>query len=293
MATRTTRKPRASRSSAIHTDEWGWGSDAVIPLSQLFVEYFDDDPGKNYQRSPTRVEQFIINNYDPLLVGRLIVAAVEKNGKKNFAIIDGATRWRAMQELGMTHAPCVVLGDLTLPQRAEKFLQANTWSKTLRPIDKYRALLAMGDEACLRMQKIFDVFDISVSEGAATKNSLAAIATARNIYNAGGEELLERTLKVISEAWPEARRRYSGSLLGGIAHFLRLDDKRTSEDKLIARLASLETADLARQASDLRTGSGHGGGSHVYIARGVAMFIYGASAKTKWPEKKKENNADD
>jgi len=219
-----------------------------------------------------------------MLVGRLIVAEMNIKNKTKYAVLDGATRMKAMVELGMTHAPCVILKGLTLKQRAEKFLQANSWSKTLRPVQSYHAQLASGNAGALRMQAVFNKLGITVQEGTSGVNTLAAIATAANIYNDGGEDLLERTLRVIQEAWPDAKRKFSGSVIGGVGYFLLRDDGVTDDDKLTARLASLEMSDLMRQASDLHAGVGHGGGSHIYVARGVAIFVYGAKAKTSWPK---------
>jgi len=43
-----TQEPKAKTSNDAET--WGWGKDAVLPLSDMIVEYFEDKPGQFYQR---------------------------------------------------------------------------------------------------------------------------------------------------------------------------------------------------------------------------------------------------
>jgi len=263
--------------------EPGWGENLVLPLYQLFVERYEDNPGRFYQRGLTHVKNNIVSNYFPKAFGRITVVEV---GKGRYAIVDGQNRAEAARELGFSHVPCVVHRGLPLKQRAYLFWYLNTQSRTLRPVQKFHAGVASRDDRSLAVKGVLDRFDVTVVEGGTSINSLSAITTVLNVFNSDGEEMVDRTLHVIVSAWPDDRKRFQNSIIGGVAQFLRLDKEETPDEKLAARLAAYSVVDLNREASTLHQGSGHGGHSHIYVARAIAIFVYGGKAKNTWPEKK-------
>lgn len=272
--------------ATVETNQEGWGENITLPIEQLIVERYEDKPkGGYYQRGVTFVKDKIVENYYGRAFGRVTVVEI---GKDKYAIVDGQNRTEAARELGFTHVPCVVHRGLNLKQRAFLFWHLNTQSKTLRPVQKFHAAVASGDKGALAVKKILDKHEISVVEGTAGLDSLSAITTVIYVFNTGSAELLERTLATIKEAWPEDRRRYQNSIIGGVSHFLKLDNELTPDEKLPTRLAAYTVSDVNRQGSDLHSGVGHGGHSHMYVARGIAMILYGAKAKTKWPEQMKK-----
>jgi hypothetical protein len=260
-----------------------WGEDMALALDELIVERYEDKPGRFYQRGITHVKDSIVENYFPRAFGRVTVVEI---GEDKYAIVDGQNRTEAARELGFTHVPCIVHRNLTLKQRAYLFWHLNTQSKTLRPVQKFHAAVASGDSTALKIKKLLDEFEITVIEGSTSKSSLSAITTVIYVYNTGGEAHLRRTLSIITKAWPDERKRFQNSIIGGISQFLKLDKEQTNDDKLSARLATYSVSDVNKQGSDLHQGVGHGGHSHIYVARGIAIFLYGGKAKNTWPEKK-------
>lgn len=263
-----------------------WGEDTTLPIAQLIVERYEDKPGEFYQRGITHMKDKIVASYFPRAFGRITVAEVSKN---KYAVVDGQNRVEAAREMGFSLVPCVVHRKLSLKQRAHLFWYLNTQARTLRPVQKFHAAVSSGDKGALVINEILDRYGIKVTEGSSGVSSLSAITTVIGVMNAYGAEMVDRTFSVISQAWPDDRKRYQNSIIGGVSQFLRLDHGTTPDEKIAARLAAYTCNDVNRQGSVLHQGSGHGGHSHIYVARGIAIFLYGGKAKNTWPEKKRKD----
>lgn len=261
-----------------------WGKEIVVDLSQLVVERYEEKPGVGYQRALSHKAKQIAENFDESLYGRPVITTVRGTGAgARYAVLDGQNRLAALHLMGMTEGIALLLPPMKPQERADVFHALNTLAKSLRAIDKFRAAHAKGDTAVVEIVSAMDSFNVVATEGSTGVNAIAAVGATLHVYNLGGVELFTRTLEVITESWPTDPRRFTGDIIGGVSTFLHRDHGNTSDANVIARLASIQVSDLQRQASDLRQGMGHGGGSHVYVARGIAIYVYGAKAKNGWP----------
>lgn len=257
-----------------------WGDEIAVPLEQLIVERYEEKPGIWYQRALSHKAKEIAEHFDANLYGRPVITKVRNN---KYAILDGQNRLGALHMMGMSEGPVLLLPSVDAKKRAAIFHELNTLAKSLRAIDKFRAAHAKGDFAVTSIIRTMSEFNVVATEGSTGVNAIAAVGSTIRVYNLGGEELFHRTLSVITQSWPNDPRRLIADIITGVATFLHRDAGKTSDENVVARLASVQVSDLLKQASDLRTTGGHGGGSPVYLARGIAIYLYGAEAKNGWP----------
>lgn len=239
----------------------------MVPVGDLFV---DDD----YQRPLTSFVDAVERDYDPALVGTLIVS--ERNNAK-MAVIDGQTRLEAMVRRGETHAPCLVYHGLTQGQEAQLFGDLQTKRRGMATYLRFRAaLVARQPEAVAIADIVTNAgFELGREE---TRHTVKAIAALEFVYRRDAE-LLARVMTMIARAWPEPEttHRTSAEIIRGLAVFMTRE-KQVSEDRLANRLASITPQTLRHRANALREGSGSGSGSTGYMADAIlGVYMRGRS----------------
>ena len=239
----------------------------VVKLSRLIV----DD---TYQRPLTSFVDKIVNNYDPALVGTLVISG-RAGGK--YAVVDGQTRMEAMKELGLADAPCLVYTGLNQAQEASLFARLQKERRGIHSFHRFRAALVAGEDEPKAIEAI--VNDCGYTIGM-DKGEVGAVASLEYAYRRD-PEVLERTLLIFKEAWPvdpvDATKEFvpDGQLIKGLAYLIangvpgtkrktNIDDQRLAD-----RLRQVTPEQIRRRASALREGVG-GGGSITFIAQALA-----------------------
>lgn len=235
----------------------------VLEVSRLFVD-------ESYQRPLTSLARKIEKNFDPALVGTLIVS---DRGKNRYAIVDGQTRASAILNLSADDraplgVPCLVYHGLTRADEASLFARLQLERRGIASAHRFRAAVVAGDEESIAIEGIAAHAGFPI--GPAGNGNLSAVAALEKVYRRG-PEILERTLKVFKIAWPEVVP--SGDLLRGLGYLLA--HQAVVDDRMIAQLRGVTPDELKRRASALREGMGHGGGSDKYVAQALAA-IYSA-----------------
>jgi hypothetical protein len=220
---------------------------------------------QDYQRPLTTFVETVAREYDPALVGCLIVSE-RANGTTT--IIDGQTRWEAMRRNDEPAAPCLVYMGLTKAQEAQLFADLQTKRRGMATYLRFRAALVAGQEEAVAIAKITTGagFDLSKDE---TPYTVKAIAALENVYRRD-PELLVTVLRVIREAWPDKDVAYrtSGEMIRGLAVFLTRE-RNINTDRLVQRLKGITPQTLRHRANALKEGSGSGGGSPGYMADAI------------------------
>src|SRR3954468_12926784 len=109
----------------------------MVPLDRLTVDI--------YQRPLTTFVDEVTNDYNPALVGTLIVSEREDG---TVAVIDGQTRAEGMRRNSEPAAPCLIYSGLTREDEAELFADLQTKRRGMATYLRFRAtLIARRPEA--------------------------------------------------------------------------------------------------------------------------------------------------
>jgi len=273
----------------------------LVPLDRLFID-------REYQRPLTSFVLTVVKEFDPALVGTLIVS---DRGKDRFAVIDGQTRLEAMIRVAFEDAgieigdwsarktvqrrltelcqsdrenttglvaPCLVYSNLSHEQEADLFADLQTKRRGMATYLRFRAaLVARKDEAVAIAAIVNDAgFELGVEE---TPNTVKAIAALENVYRRD-PALLTTVMQVIAAAWPEpdTEGRASSDMIRGLAIFMRREN-RVNLERLRDRLSATEPRTIRHRANALQEGSGSGtGGRAGYMADAIlGVYMRGKS----------------
>jgi hypothetical protein len=219
----------------------------IVPLEDLRVD-------ESYQRPLTSFWREVSEDFNPALVGTLIVSE-RKNGSK--VIIDGQTRWEAMRARELPGAPCLIYTGLNKAQEAQLFADLQTKRRGMRTYDRFRAQLVAKNPTAMEISSIVEGrgFQLSVNE---TPDTLKAIAAIEHLYRISPEHLGE-VLDLVREVWgvPAGKGTHDGvssAVLRGLSHFTR-EQERLDVDRLKARLRDVTPKLLINQAHQIREGS--------------------------------------
>lgn len=249
---------------------------ALIPLDELFVD-------EQYQRPLSSFSRRIRDNYDPAMIGTLIVSDRSKSRKRpSYAIIDGQTRWVGMQEKESV-APCLVYEGLSRKQEAELFARLQTERRGMATWIRFRAALVSGDSEAAAIAALAQSEGFKVA-GDGDDKGIRSIAALEWLYR---RDLLTDVLRIVRESWGavdgsepravKADTRVRGEILQGLGRFLR-ETKDIDEDRLIRNLSAITPDQLRHRANALREGSGSSGNYSLFI-RDAIVGIYATRSR--------------
>jgi hypothetical protein len=233
----------------------------ILTPSQLMID-------ESYQRPLSRFVETIVENFDPALLQTLAVA----ERRTTYAVIDGQTRLVALRRLGALQVPCLIYSGLTRAQEALLFARFQTERRGIRPYHRFRAQLRGADAEAQAIDRILQETGWMLSEFTSPRTSgiIGCVGALEIVYRMD-PELLERTLMIMRSAHPDHPG--SAEMVRGLAYFLDHEEE-VDEDILVAKLASVTPMELARRASALREGRGHGGGSPRYMAEAISAVYH-------------------
>lgn len=195
-----------------------------------------------------------------------------------FHIIDGQHRVAALKSwLGDwegQQVECWTYEGLTDEQEAEKFLKLQDRLKAIA-FDEFRIAVSAGRPDESEISQIARDLGLMISR---SKNGIMATGTLRKVYSRGGPEVLERTLRIIRDAYGESG--FDAPVIDGISLFCQRYNGAAPEEKLVAKLSSahggvnglLQRGSLLRQ----QTGSPR---SHCVAAAVVDVYNRGVGGK--------------
>src|SRR4051812_12748007 len=186
----STRKGRAKPGPAlVDTAAWPYHFE-IVELSELAV----DDA---YQRPLTDFWHKVRDNFDPALVGTLVVS--ERSTGKRF-IIDGQPRWEAMKhQPELTGAPCLIYTGLSRAQEADLFAKLQTQRRGRRSYHRFRAQLIAKEPLAVRVAKVVQEcgFVLGVHQETYTMSAIAAL---EKVYKIAPEHLAD-VLMILRDVW--------------------------------------------------------------------------------------------
>lgn len=238
----------------------------AIALDEMFVDH-------EYQRPLTAFVSRIRDNFNPLLVGTLILSlrgdddpVEEYRGR--YALVDGQTRWSAMQNIGLSHAPAIVIPGMTQATEAKLFSDLQYERQNIASYYHFRADLVAGNPEALAVQKIVE--QCGYTTGTASATAISAVVALRVVYRQG-PDVLERTLTALKTAWGDEVMP-DGAALRGMAMFFRWNPE-ADDERLARRLQLVPVAQLRNRASAVREASGGKTTATKWTAKALE-FIY-------------------
>jgi hypothetical protein len=252
------------------SEQWPYRFE-LIPLDQLFVD-------KAYQRPLTNFYKRIVNDYEPAMIGTLQVSQRKNRGKvSRYAIIDGQTRWKGLNELGEPVAPCVVYESMTQAREAELFARLQRERRGMATYLRFRAALIAKDTEAGAIAALVRHAGYKMA-GDEDDQGIRSISAVEWIYRKD-PTLLTTTLAVIDRAWPMPNGgsmvygdRVRGEILRGIARFIR--DEEPDLARLTDKLGKITPTQLRTRANALREGSGSSGNWDMHV-RDALVGVYG------------------
>jgi hypothetical protein len=240
----------------------------MCDLRDLFID--------KYQRRLTSFVTTIAREFDPLMVGTLVVSE-RRGGKK--AIVDGQHRFEAMKSLDYQTFPCIVFRGLSPQQEANLFARLQMGRRNMKPMDRFMALLQgePTDPMTIEAVAIKQIAERNgfrlVAEGKGPRiikspSGLEAIYRTKRSQYIDGATALDKTLETIAASWmPDEVKSGDADLIKGIGLvFLRHAEEKLNQNRLIERLSELTpTTILARAADERAPGSRGGGGTSAAI----------------------------
>jgi hypothetical protein len=225
--------------------EWPYRFE-VVERDRLSVDH-------TYQRPLTKFVNKVRNNWNPALVGCLIVSE-RANGE--LAVIDGQTRYEGSEE-HVQSLPCLIYEGLSVREEAKLFADLQKERRGMRSYDRFRSQLVAGEEPAPTIARVATQqgFDLGVEE---TSNTVRSIAALEKVLHDADEDHLNDVLGVIAESWGPTPDAAKSDMIRGISRFL-LNQVNVDVERLINRLSRTTPEVLRHRASALSEGRGMGG----------------------------------
>ncbi len=231
----------------------------ILPLAQMFV-----DPA--YQRPLTSFVKRVTEQFDPALVGTLVVSWRPGRKQKPYAIVDGQTRWQAMQGIGHEFGPSLLYTDLTPAQEAGLFERLQTQRRGMMSVTRFKASLAAGNPEALAIEGLVHACGFTIgAPGQKHAGAIPSVAALERSWRRDPTNL-ERTLVTFKEAWKVTP---AGASIRGLFRFFEIT-ANVDDERLVRRLSIVSENELHKRASALKEGSGHiSGAIDIYVAKAI------------------------
>lgn len=207
------------------------GTERWIPLREL-----EPHPQAQRKLDPKHVAS-IAADFDPALMGTITVAET-KRGRR--WIVDGQHRAKAALEFiggdGTQQVKCNVIEVDDDAEAARLFLGLNR-HKTVLTLDKFMVRVTAKDPVALGIVGILARFELHIDR---TRGSgvVQAVDALESVFSRQrGALLLERTIRILHNAWGADPDAYSGQILRGLALLLHKFGTAVEDDELIRKLA--------------------------------------------------------
>lgn len=263
-------------------------NDHPIKLIQkhLYVDEIQVD--ERYQRpiKPNQI-RWIINHYDEVAFGRLLVAMRVVKARKGteydqetYWVIDGQQRLNAAKALGMKKVSCLVFESHGIDHEAKVFKQINTNRTAVRAVEVFKADLTANDETAVAINNVVRSCGFSIGNGGLNKPwyEVASVVALTSLYKRGGPDLLKDTLTLLKDVWDGERGCTNNFVIRGVATFMVRMEGKYDRKRLVNKLTKHTPESIVRLISDYRKILGGNSTAPVAVAE-VICSIYNKGVK--------------
>jgi hypothetical protein len=234
----------------------------ILDVNELVVD-------ESYQRPLTSFAKRIERAFDPALVGTSVVSRRDDGTQ---AVVDGQTRAAAIRALAGLRArrsstvPCLVYVRHELkPMRPACSCASRKSDAGCTPTSDSAPRWWPETRRPSRSRRICDRLGYRI--GTDKSREISAVAGLGEGLSPRTEDPRSERCSLLRKPWGEEYLP-SGDMLRGVGYLLE-HDTGINDKRLAARLAPLTPGYMQRRASELREGSGHGGGSDKYMAEAL------------------------
>lgn len=238
-------------------DRYGWkirdteGDFMKISKNDLHID-------RSYQRNVSLPKVLsIVKNWSWVACGCIIVA---KRGDKYYAI-DGQHRvMAAKKRVDIDHLPCIVFETSEVAQEANGFLVTQTARKPVSAVEKFNAMLVVGNEEALLVNDLIKASGRQIHAHHSSKSTIKCVARILTHAKINKEVLKDMWPLIvdISEGQPFRETILDGLMYAEIA--LRKQGKSLLEKHWSERLTKIGSLSLHKGAIEASQYTGFGGG---------------------------------
>lgn len=188
----------------------------------------------------------IANNFMPDIVG---VALVSFRGGV-FYCLDAQHRVMALKKLGYKEILCQVLTGLTYEEECLRFNILNTGRTQLTANQVFHCRVEGKDRAAIELVSLFKKYRFDYNKSAGTKgdNLIGAVSKFVKMQATYGNDMVEKVLRVIRNAWYGDKNSLSSAIITGLATFLA-ENEGIDEMTLVKALEKVIPSMLIAQAN--------------------------------------------
>ena len=221
---------------------------------------------------------FLAANLDPDQFGELSVVRVPN--EPFYHIFDGQHRYLAAVKVwgDDQRLPCAIHADCPIERQAKIFLGQNN-RLPLKALDKWMQRLLAKEEKVLEIENILHTHKLRTDKKGA-QGTIQAVAALESVFDQqGGAPTLDRTLKILGDAWGRNPDAYETLFIKGVAFLVNRFNGDMDDHDFSRKLARETMPDkLIGQARNYASGVG------VSVTRAMAeklLMVYNNRRTTK------------
>jgi hypothetical protein len=238
----------------------------VALLKWVPIEKMRISPTSQRELKQHRVDH-LVAEFDLEQLGNPVVS--ERDGV--FYILDGQHRVAALKDIGWgdQQIECWTYSGLSETEEAERFLKLND-ILTVDAFSKFRVGVSAGRAEETDIDRIVKEAHLVVSQ-ARIGGAIMAVGTLRRIYSRGGPGCLERTLRIIRDAYGDPG--LESVVLDGIGLLCQRYNGELDEERAVKQLSSASGGvnGLLGKAETMRRATGNAKG-HCVAAAAVEII---------------------
>lgn len=210
----------------------------------------------------------IIRKFDPMAFGRVTVTKREDG---YYYCTNGQHRVRALERMGFSQCPCIVIKLCSLKDEGQNFIKINEQSAKVSNIDKYRIGVSSEVREWLLVKEALDFCGLKVATG---ENGVSCVSVIYKILNSSKlETSRQRDMEAMKKALYILKTLYgikgiTNSVLQGMFIFVKthIMSGDTTVNEVITRLSGSSYKEFASKANSLKDSNGGKGKVVSYIA---------------------------
>ena len=252
----------------------------LIPISNLTSK--QDYQRKLSQRHIDRtVANFDLRQINPVKVSRRDGKNYVMNGQHTIEIIAAASDSRE------TPVWCMVYNDMDYIEEAEVFAEQQKYTKLLSSFEIFMANIEADSDRHIIIKNIVEQCGLRLSTSKSS-GGICAVSALREIYDKGGYEGLDRTIKLIVKTWEGEANSLTSNMLRGVSLIVATFSESLRDELFAERIGSVSAREIARTAKE------RGGGAVGYAE--TMLLLYNKKTKSTLsmtrlhnPEKQKDS----
>lgn len=232
---------------------YGWAVSSVPGEFRLINKRLLNVNREVYQRDAYQTKCLeMASNWSWISCGALVVA--EREGK--YWVVDGQHRKLAADRRSdITDLPCMVFSVRDVKDEARAFLSTNTNRKAVTALGKFRALVAAGDDAAIKVQEAINAANLRIATASKEARDFKAVAMALKLAAEDYDAFLTIIL-LCGELAYESKSPVHARMLSGLYYINR---RIEIDQKLRKRIKQVGAANLLEGAHKAAAYHGHAG----------------------------------